>query len=221
MSYRLLKRRCWINSRVHSGMQVGIFHITGGGHLGKQRFTSHWTSWWTSATNDFVGALVYVEDLYSWIIKDLGRDLAILGPSDILWVYTIISCVFAIAAAIPAVAYQTWGFIAPVLTKEERKVTQTFIPGLFILFIVGISFGYFLLFSIVLEFLTTMSAGQFEMMFTADNYFRFMINLVLLVWFSIWNAIGSDVFNMIRNSQSSKVGKSVESILFFSGSRIN
>lgn len=38
MSYRLLKRRCWINSRVHSGMQVGIFHITGGGHLGKQRY---------------------------------------------------------------------------------------------------------------------------------------------------------------------------------------
>ena len=58
-------------------------------------------------------------------------------------------------------------------------MTQRFIPGLFILFIVGISFGYFLLFSIVLEFLTNMSAGQFEMMFTADKYFRFMINLVL------------------------------------------
>lgn len=99
--------------------------------------------------------------------------------------YTIISCVFAIATAIPAVAYKTWGFIAPALTKEERKVTQTLISGLFILFIVGISFGYFLLFSIVLEFLTNMSAGQFEMMFTADNYFRFMINLVLPVWFSI------------------------------------
>lgn len=110
------------------------------------------------ATNDFVGALVFVEDIYSWIIKDLGRDLAILGQSDILWVYTIISCVFAIAATIRAVAYQTWEFIAPALTKEERKVTQTFIPGLFILFIVGISFGYFLLFSIVLEFLTNMSA---------------------------------------------------------------
>lgn len=51
-------------------------------------------------------------------------------------------------------------------------------------FIVGISFGYFLLFSIVLEFSTNMSA-------------------------------------VIRNSQSSKVRKSVESILFFSGSRIN
>jgi sec-independent protein translocase protein TatC len=61
--------------------------------------------------------------------------------------YTIIPCVFAITATIPAVAYQTWGFIAPALTKEERIVTQTFIPGLFILFIVGISFGYFLLYS--------------------------------------------------------------------------
>lgn len=29
------------------------------------------------------------------------------------------------------------------------------------------------------RFLTNMSAGQFEMMFTADNYFRFMVNLVL------------------------------------------
>lgn len=115
----------------------------------------------------------------SWIIRDLGRDLVILGPSDILWVYTIISCVFAIAAKIPVAAYQTWEFIGPALTKEERKVTQRFIPGLFILFIVGNSFGYFLLFPIVLEFLTNMSAGQFEMMFTADKYFRFMINLGL------------------------------------------
>lgn len=123
--------------------------------------------------------LVFVEDINSWIIKDLGRDLAILGPSDILWAYTIISCVFAIAATIPVVAYQTWEFIAPALTKEERKVNLGFIPGLFILFIVGISFGYFLLFPIVLGFLTNMSTGQFEMMFTADKYFRFMINLVL------------------------------------------
>ncbi|MFE4142528.1 twin-arginine translocase subunit TatC [Peribacillus sp. YIM B13472] len=127
----------------------------------------------------FVGALVFVEDIYSLIIKDLEGNLAILGPSDILWVYMIISCVFAIAATIPVVAYQTWKFIAPALTKEESKVTLRFIPGLFILFIVGISFGYFLLFPIVLGFLTNMSAGQFEMMFTADKFFRFMLNLIL------------------------------------------
>lgn len=84
----------------------------------------------------FVGAVVFVEDIYSWIIRGLGRDLAILGPSDILWVYTIISCVLAIAAT-NSCSCQTWELIP--LTKEECKVTQRFIPGRFFLFIVGIS----------------------------------------------------------------------------------
>lgn len=36
-----------------------------------------------------------------------------------------------------------------------------------------------MLFPIVLGFLTKLSAGQFETMFTADKYFRFMIHLSL------------------------------------------
>jgi sec-independent protein translocase protein TatC len=127
----------------------------------------------------FVGAFIFVEDIYNWLIRDLDGKLAVLGPSDILWVYMMISGVFAIAATIPVAAYQTWKFIAPALTKDESKVTLRFIPGLFILFIIGICFGYFVLFPIVLGFLMNISAGQFETMFTADKYFRFMINLIL------------------------------------------
>lgn len=126
-----------------------------------------------------VCAFIFVQDIYNWLIQDLDGKLAVLGPSDILWVYMMISGVFAIAATIPVAAYQTWKFIAPALTKDERKVTLCFIPGLFILFIVGICFGYFVLFPIVLGFLMNISAGQFETMFTADKYFRFMIHLSL------------------------------------------
>lgn len=127
----------------------------------------------------FIGAFIFVQDIYNWLIRDLDGKLVVLGPSDILWVYMAISCVFAIAATIPIAAYQTWKFIAPALTKDESKVTLRFIPGLFILFIFGICFGYFVLFPIVLGFLMSMSAGQFETMFTADKYFRFIINLIL------------------------------------------
>ena len=127
----------------------------------------------------FVGAFIFVQEIYNWLIRDLDRKLVALGPSDILWVYMMISCVFAIAATIPVAAYQTWKFVVPALTKEESKVTLRFIPGLFILFIAGICFGYFVLFPIVLGFLMSMSMGQLETMFTADKYFRFIINLVL------------------------------------------
>lgn len=124
-------------------------------------------------------SFIFVEDIYKWLIKDLNGKLAILGPSDILWVYMMIAAVFAIAATIPIAAYQTWRFVAPALNPEESKVTLRFIPGLFLLFIAGISFGYFVLFPIVLGFLTNLSAGQFETMFTAEKYFRFMMNLTL------------------------------------------
>ncbi|MGN8644878.1 twin-arginine translocase subunit TatC [Gracilibacillus sp. HCP3S3_G5_1] len=127
----------------------------------------------------FIVAFIFVQDIYNWLIRDFNGTLTLLGPSDVLWVYMMIAGVFAIAATIPVIAFQTWKFIAPALTKEESKITLRFIPGLFILFIVGICFGYFVLFPIVLEFLTTISAGQFETMFTADKYFLFMLHLSL------------------------------------------
>ncbi|KAB8133626.1 twin-arginine translocase subunit TatC [Gracilibacillus oryzae] len=131
----------------------------------------------------FITSFIFVQDIYNWLIRDFNGKLSVLGPSDILWVYMMIAGVFAIAATIPIIAYQIWKFITPALTKEESKLTLGFIPGLFILFIFGISFGYFVLFPIVLEFLLTISAGQFNTMFTADKYFLFMLNLSLPLGF--------------------------------------
>lgn len=131
----------------------------------------------------FIGFLIvglsFMKPIYGWLIRDIDMKLAILGPSDILWVYLMIASVFSVAATIPVAAYQIWRFVSPALNEAERKVTLRFIPALFFLFIFGIGFGYFLLFPIVLSFLTTLSADQFETMFTAEKYFRFMLHLTL------------------------------------------
>ncbi|MGC4378814.1 twin-arginine translocase subunit TatC [Fictibacillus sp. Mic-4] len=127
----------------------------------------------------FTVSFGFVKGIYKWVVRDFDGKLAILGPSDILWVYMVIAAVISIAATIPVAAYQTWRFVSPALKPEERKVTLRFIPGLFLLFILGLSFGYFVLFPMVLKFLISLSAGQFETMFTAEKYFRFMINLIL------------------------------------------
>lgn len=126
-----------------------------------------------------VTAFIFVEDMYNWLVRDLDGKLAILGPGDILWVYMIISTICAIAFTIPVAAYQAWRFVKPALTREESMVTLSFIPGIFVLFITGISFGYFVLFPTVLGFLTNLSVGQFETMFTAEEYFRFILHLSL------------------------------------------
>jgi sec-independent protein translocase protein TatC len=127
----------------------------------------------------FILAFVYVQDIYQWLVQDLEVQLAILGPSDILWVYLMLSCVVAISGSIPIAAYQIWLFVRPALKDTERKVTLAYIPSLFLLFIVGISFGYFIIFPIVFEFLLSMSEGMFMTFFTTEKYFTFLLHMTL------------------------------------------
>ncbi|KAA6449414.1 twin-arginine translocase subunit TatC [Bacillus swezeyi] len=126
-----------------------------------------------------ITGFLFVQDVYDWLIRDLDAKLAVLGPGDILWVYMMISGVLAIAATIPVAAFQTWRFVAPALSEHERRVALFYIPGLLIFFIMGVLFGYFVLFPLVLQFLINLSAGHFQTVFTAERYFRFMINLTL------------------------------------------
>jgi sec-independent protein translocase protein TatC len=127
----------------------------------------------------FIAAFVYVEDIYRWLIKELEIKLAILGPSDILWMYFLLAAVVAIAGTIPMAACQVWLFVRPALTEKERKVTLAYIPALFFLFICGISFGYFVIFPLVFDFLLSLSDGMFIDFFTTEKYFQFLIHMTL------------------------------------------
>lgn len=127
----------------------------------------------------FLLAFIYVQDIYHLIVKDLPFKLALLGPSDILMVYLMIASVVALAATMPIAAHQIWRYISPGLTKKERKVTLAYVPALFVLFLVGISFGYFILFPLVLNFLMSLTDDMFTTFFTTEKYFRFLLNMTL------------------------------------------
>ena len=124
-------------------------------------------------------SFIYVKDIYNWIVQDSSIKLAVLGPSDILWVYLLLSGVIAIAGTIPIAAHQIWLFVKPALSENERKVTLAYIPALFMLFLIGISFGYFVIFPLVFDFLLSLSDEMFMTFFTADKYFRFMVHIIL------------------------------------------
>ncbi|WP_394189493.1 twin-arginine translocase subunit TatC [Paenisporosarcina quisquiliarum] len=127
----------------------------------------------------FLLAFIYVQDIYHLLVKDLPFKLALLGPSDILMVYLMIASVVALAATMPVAALQIWRYISPGLTVKERKVTLAYVPALFVLFMVGISFGYFILFPLVLNFLMSLSNELFTTFFTTEKYFKFLLNMTL------------------------------------------
>lgn len=124
------------------------------------------------------GAFVYVKEIYRWLVRDLDQKLAILAPSDVIWVYFKLAGVVAIAVTLPVAAFQTWQFVKPALKPQEQRASLAYIPWIPLLFIGGIAFGYGIIYPMVLQFLEGMS-GDFEIVYTADKYFSFILNMTV------------------------------------------
>lgn len=127
----------------------------------------------------FIVGFMFVEEIYHWFVKDLEVTLLVLGPSDIVWIYFMLASVIAGAATIPILAFQMWLFVKPALKPHERKVTLAYIPALFVLFIVGLAFGYFVIFPIIYQFLLDLGGDMFLTNFTAEKYFTFVFNMTI------------------------------------------
>ncbi|WP_019242810.1 MULTISPECIES: twin-arginine translocase subunit TatC [Bacillus] len=127
----------------------------------------------------FILGFCFVEEIYHWFVQGLDTKLIVLGPGEIVGIYFKIASIVAIAGTIPVLAWQIWLFVRPALKANEVKVTLSYIPALFILFLVGLSFGYYVIFPSVMHFLIELSGDMFVTNFTADKYFSFLINMSL------------------------------------------
>jgi sec-independent protein translocase protein TatC len=127
----------------------------------------------------FIVGFIYCDDIYKWFVRDLNVKLLVLGPSDIMWIYFMLATVVAVAATIPVLALQIWLFVRPALRPVERRITLTYVPALFFLFIIGLAFGYFIIFPMVFKFLVNLGGDMFVTNFTADRYFSFIMNMTL------------------------------------------
>ncbi|WP_078552379.1 twin-arginine translocase subunit TatC [Bacillus alkalicellulosilyticus] len=127
----------------------------------------------------FILSFVYVKDIYQFLIRDVDYKLTILSPVDVIWAYMMISAVVALTLTVPLIAYQLWKYISPGMKPAEKSASLFYIPVFLLLFILGLCFGFYIIFPIVMNFLLTMVDGQFETMFTVDRYFKFMFSLTV------------------------------------------
>ncbi|MFT8872335.1 MAG: twin-arginine translocase subunit TatC [Sporolactobacillus sp.] len=130
----------------------------------------------------FAFSLFFVQRLYRFLIANLTHiqtKLIVLGPTDIIKVYFMIAGFMAITLTLPVILWQLWRFVAPALTPRERRFSLSYIPFIFLLFVGGVAFGYFVVFPNIFHFLVRINGGMFSMLFTTDKYFGFMVNLVL------------------------------------------
>jgi sec-independent protein translocase protein TatC len=139
----------------------------------------------------FVLALVvtflFVDKIYHVLVNDATRmfpelgeiRLAVLGPGEILKVYFTVAGLAALFLTMPVLLYQAYAFVKPALEEQEAKVLFRYLPAIVLVFVTGIAFGYFFVFPLLFKFLWDIGQQQFEITFTAMNYFSFMSSMVV------------------------------------------
>src|SRR5207248_8616456 len=80
-------------------------------------------------------------------------ELVALSPTETFVAYLKVAFITGIAVSMPLLIYQLFRFLAPGLTRTERRWILTSLPGVTFFFIAGVLFCYFLVLPSALNFL--------------------------------------------------------------------
>ena len=109
-----------------------------------------------------------------------GVPIISLHPSDALRIYMQFAGLVGAVATLPVALYHIWRFVSARLSDRERRAALNFIPAAFFLFVGGILFGYFIVFSMMMKFLGEMSSQMgVTPKYGIAAYFDFMFQLVI------------------------------------------
>lgn len=104
--------------------------------------------------------------------------LVTLGPTGGIVAYFRVGLMIGGIIAIPVVTYQLLMFIFPGLTRKEKRIVLLALPAIFVLFLVGTAFAWFILTPPALGFLENFQPDLFRSEWTADLYLSFITALI-------------------------------------------
>ena len=125
------------------------------------------------------------QTLYAWFAEPMLAALPQGGQmiaTDVVGVFLVPMKVAALAAfvmALPIVLYQLWAFVAPGLYMHEQKLVLPLVVASFVLFLIGMSFAYFLVFPVVFQFMGSIAPEGVAWMTDIEKYFGFALTTFL------------------------------------------
>jgi sec-independent protein translocase protein TatC len=119
----------------------------------------------------FVICWTFSDRIYDFLAQPIyryfpeGTKLVFLGVTDPFMIYMKVAALAAIFLASPIVLFQLWGFVAPGLYRNEKRLAAPFII-----------FGSLLFFAV--KFLLEMGS-QFQATITVTSYLSFLMTVIL------------------------------------------
>lgn len=109
-------------------------------------------------------------------------DIVSIELASQLFVHFSAACWTALVVGFPVILYQLWGFVSPALYPHERRgIRRAFVFGN-VMFYMGVSVGYFLVFPLAVRFLATYQlSGYIRPIVSLDSYMDNFFTLLLLM----------------------------------------
>lgn len=129
----------------------------------------------------FLCLFPWARDLYTLLAKPLLAALPAGGQmiaTDVVGVFLVpmkIALLVAFVIALPYVLYQAWAFVAPGLYAHERRLVLPLVVASSVLFVLGMSFAYFLVFPVVFKFMASVAPEGVAWMTDIDKYLSFVL----------------------------------------------
>ncbi|HKG24395.1 MAG TPA: twin-arginine translocase subunit TatC [Thermomicrobiales bacterium] len=132
-----------------------------------------------------IGAAFVIAIFLASPMLDLVRRTADVEKFDVneatepITDYFKIAMYMAIAFALPVIFYQLFAFVAPGLTRKEKRLVYSSLPFVVILFLAGAAFAFFLAIPRAFAFLSSFKSDTFDYSPTAGSIFSFYLQVTL------------------------------------------
>lgn len=131
----------------------------------------------------FLPLFYFANELYTWVSEPLrlllpeGTSMIATDVTSPFFAPFKLTLVLSLFLAMPLVLHQAWSYIAPGLYNHEKRLAAPILLSSILLFYVGISFAYFVVFPLIFGFFTSVGPESVAIMTDIDSYLNFVLKL--------------------------------------------
>ncbi len=126
-------------------------------------------------------SMLIAERVILKIVQDWDVTLQAITPFETIATFFRISFTLGTAVATPLIVYQIVAFILPGLYPHEKRGLMMIMPGIFLLFLAGTSFAYFVMLPVAVNFLQLFWDDVIAANWSAREFVNFVIRIVFWI----------------------------------------
>jgi sec-independent protein translocase protein TatC len=131
----------------------------------------------------FLCLVYFAQDLYHWLATPLldtlpaGAQMIATDVASPFFAPFKLTMVLSFFIAIPMVLYQIWGFVAPGLYKNEKRLVVPLLVSSTLLFYLGMAFAYYVVFPLAFAFFTSVAPEGVVINTDISSYLNFVLKI--------------------------------------------